>query len=313
MAEGLSPTRSRTQLEQLVRDFLVHCRSRRLSSKTVEDTYRPRLDRQLLPWCAAEGITHIGQLDRRALERYQAHLFEDGSHRKRQLSTFTVNSYVRTVNVFLAWAREEGETTTANARLAREPSRVVETLTREEIAAMEKAATVRDALIVRLLADTGIRASELCGLRVDDLVDRDHYDYIKVRGKGEKERLVPVPAATARRLRHYIRSRSATGSTSDRVFLSLRRNVRTGEYEPVEVSGLEQLIRSLARNAGLTRRVYPHIFRHTYISELLKRRVDSTKVRRVVGHSSTQLIDRVYGHLLHSDLAGEVLDALAEP
>ncbi|MBO0703092.1 MAG: tyrosine-type recombinase/integrase, partial [Candidatus Dormibacteraeota bacterium] len=228
-------------------------------------------------------------------------------------STFTVNSYVRTVNVFLAWAREEGETTTANARLAREPSRVVETLTRDEIAAMEKAANLRDALIVRLLADTGIRASELCGLRVDDLVDRERHDYIKVRGKGEKERLVPVPPATARRLRHYIRSRPPTGTSGDRIFVSRRRNARTGEYEPIEVSGLEQVIRSLARDAGLRKRVYPHIFRHTYISELLKRKVDSTKVRRVVGHSSTQLIDRVYGHLLHSDLAGEVLDALAEP
>ena len=59
--------------------------------------------------------------------------------------------------------------------------------------------------------------------------------------------------------------------------------------------------------------MYPHIFRHSYISELLRRKVDSTKVRRVVGHSSTQLIDRVYGHLLDFDLAGEVLEALVEP
>jgi hypothetical protein len=51
------------------------------------------------------GDHRYRQLDKRALERYQARLFEEGSHRKRQLSTFTVNSYVRTVNVFLAWAR----------------------------------------------------------------------------------------------------------------------------------------------------------------------------------------------------------------
>jgi integrase/recombinase XerD len=309
---GRPPAKQRTPLEGLVRDFLVQCRSRRLSVKTVDETYRPRLERQLLPWCEAEEITEIGQLDKRALERYQAHLFEEGSHRKRQLSPFTVNSYVRTVNVFLAWAREEGETTTANAKLAREPQKVVETLTRGEISAMEKVASTRDGLIVRLLADTGVRASELCGLRVGDLIDRDRHDYLKVRGKGEKERLVPVPPATARRLRNYIRSRPA-GAASDRVFLSHRRNVRTGAYEPMGVSGLEQMIRSLARNAGVTRRVYPHIFRHTYISELLRRKVDSTKVRRVVGHSSTQLIDRVYGHLLDSDLASEVLEALIEP
>lgn len=70
-------------------------------------------------------------------------------------------------------------------------------MTRGQISAMEKLANTQDGLIVRLLADTRLRASELCGLRVDDLIDRDRHDYLKVRGKGEKERLVRVPPATA--------------------------------------------------------------------------------------------------------------------
>jgi integrase/recombinase XerD len=70
------------------------------------------------------------------------------------------------------------------------------------------------------------------------------------------------------------------------------------------------MIRALAKNADISRRVYPHMFRHTYITELLRRGVDATKIRRVVGHSSTYLIDTVYGHLVESDLADSVLAAL---
>jgi integrase len=52
------------------------------------------------------------------------------------------------------------------------------------------------------------------------------------------------------------------------------------------------------------------MFRHTYITFLLQQGVDATKIRRVVGHSSTELIDRVYGHLLDGDVADSVLNAL---
>jgi integrase len=212
------------------------------------------------------------------------------------------------VNGFLSWARSEGERVTATARLPKTPQRIVETLTRDEIATMEKVGNERDALIVRLLADTGIRAGELVGLRLGDLTEHERTDYIRVRGKGDKERLVPLPAPTAKRLRRLMRARP-TESASDRVFLSLRRG-RSGEYEPLLISGLEQMIRELARQAGIRRRVWPHMFRHTYITFLLQQGVDATKIRRVVGHSSTQLIDRVYGHLLERDLADSVLTAL---
>ena len=291
-----------TPLERLARDFLNSCRARGLRAKTIDQTYRPRLERQFLPWARAEGITEVAQLDQRAIERYQVHLQERGT-----LGVWSINSYVRTVNVFLSWARKEGEAVKAKAKLARTPQRIVPTLSREEIAAMERKAQDRDAMIVRLLADTGIRASELCGLRVGDLVEHERHDQIRVTGKGEKERLVPLPQETAKRLRRYIRSRPA-GAESDRVFLSLRRG-RTGEYEPLSISGLEQMIHHLARDAGIGRRVYPHIFRHTYITERLKAGVDSTKIRRVVGHTSTQLIDRVYGHLLDDDLAADILNS----
>ena len=297
-----------SQLEQLARDYVNHCRARRLSGKTIDQVYRPRLERLFLPWCRREGLAAVEQINQRALDRFGAGLLEQGGERKATLSPHTVSSYLRTVNGFLAWARSEGEKVSATARLPKTPQRIVETLTRDEIATMEKVGNERDALIVRLLADTGIRAGELIGLRLGDLIEHERTDYLRVRGKGDKERMVPLPAPTAKRLRRLMRARP-TEATSDRVFLSLRRG-RSREYEPLLISGLEQMIRELARQAGIRRRVWPHMFRHTYITFLLQQGVDATKIRRVVGHSSTQLIDRVYGHLLERDLADSVLTAL---
>jgi integrase/recombinase XerD len=315
ISAATTETQGMTPLERLARDFLDHCRARRLSGKTVNQVYRPRLERIFLPWCRQEGITSIEQVSQRVLDRFAAGLYDRGGERKTELSANTVSSYLRSINSFLSWARSEGEAVTAKAALPRTPQRMVDTLTREEITAMEKVANERDALIVRLLADAGLRAGELVGLTVEDVVEHDRTDYLRVLGqsqgggaKGDKARLVPLPSATAKRLRRFIRNRPADTST-DRVFLALRRDRRSGEYEPLQVSGVEQMIRELARTAGITRRVWPHMFRHTYITFLLKQGVDSTKIRRVVGHSSTQLIDRVYGHLLEQDLADSVLAA----
>jgi integrase len=174
-----------TPLELLVRDFLSSCRARGLSAKTIDQTYKPRLERQFLTWARANAIHEVQQINQRTIERYQADLFDSGL-RKKTLSTSTVNSYVRTLNVFLSWARAEGEQVSAKGKLARTPRKLVETLTREEIQSMERVANQRDALIVRLLADTGIRAGELCGLQIDDLIEHERYDYLSRNWQGRE-------------------------------------------------------------------------------------------------------------------------------
>jgi hypothetical protein len=67
-----------TPLELLVREFLSSCRTRGLSIKTTDQTYKPRLERQFLPWAKANAINEVHQIDQRTIERYQAHLFHSG-------------------------------------------------------------------------------------------------------------------------------------------------------------------------------------------------------------------------------------------
>src|SRR5205807_4939501 len=119
----------------------------------------------------------------------------------------------------------------------------------------------RDKLMVRLLGDAGLRVGELLGLRCDDLIERERNHYVRVRGKGDRERLVPIPKLW-RRLRRYIDRGRPTELISDRIFVSLRRDRRTGEYEPLTKSGVEQMVRTVAVMAGIRRRVHPHLLRH---------------------------------------------------
>lgn len=311
-----------TPLERLGRDFLANCRARNLSYKTVEQVYRPRLERIFFPWCRAEGIKEVAEIDQRVLDRWSGGLLDRGGERKGSLSPDTVASYARSINSFLAWAKKENEDVKGKVVVPKVPERHIAVLSRDEIDCMERAAGhERDKLIVRTLADTAIRAGELVGLTTDDIITADRNDYLLVHGKAgirvsTRDRLVPVPPALARRLRRHIRSRPAD-ARSKQIFLSVRRDHRTGEYEPLTVSGIEQLIHALANEAGIGRRVHPHLFRHSYATFMLqrdkdgRRRMDSTELRKILGHKNTVMIDRTYGHLLDSDLAASAIRALS--
>lgn len=130
---------------------------------------------------------------------------------------------MRAINRFLTWAKEEGEEVDARAQLPKLPKQVIDVLSRDEIQSMEDAAkTERDKLIIRILADTGIRVGELVGLRTTDIVQRDRNHFLPVRGKGSKERLVPIPQLYRRVPRYAERSRPPDAS-SNRIFISHRR------------------------------------------------------------------------------------------
>jgi integrase len=139
----------------------------------------------------------------------------------------------------------------------RRPERALDVLSREEIQQLEDAAkTERDKLIIQVLADTGIRVGELLGLRCSDLIERDRNRYLRIAGpsqgggaKGDRSRLVPVPRIW-RRLQRYIERGRPKDTNSDRIFLAARRDRRTGDYEPLTKSGVEQMVRNAAELAA---------------------------------------------------------------
>ena len=119
-----------------------------------------------------------------------------------------------------------------------------------------------------------------------------------MRGKGSRDRIVPLAPTLYRRLRRYLTARAA--DRRDPVFVALRKGA-DGRYGPLTKSGLEQAVRSLAREAGIEKRVYPHIFRHSFATEWLRRGGNIISLQRILGHSDLTMIQGVYSHLDTSD------------
>lgn len=296
-------------IARLVEDYLVSCRARGLSPKTVKFAYGYPLRGTFLPWCARAGVAATADLNTRLLERFSVELLETGGKRG-ALSRHTVWSYVKAVRSFLAWARSEGEQVAAEAKLPRLPQRLIQVLDRAEVQRIEDAAdSERDKLIVRILADSGLRVGELVKLRERDLIERDRNLFLRVQGKGAKERYVPVSPLLARRLRRYAERSRPAGTNSDRLFISRRRSL-AGSYEAITESGVQQLIRELGEKAGLDKRVHPHLFRHSAATFMLQRGMNPLLVAQVLGHSSLAMITRVYAHLTPTDAHRALMAAL---
>jgi integrase/recombinase XerD len=295
---------------QLIADYLDEKRAGGVSGKTIH-LYRDALEDVLLPYCAKVGATEPSELTTRHLNGLSIGLLDGtGSRSGRPLAKPTVNSYMGSISSFIAWAQRSGADINAKAQRPRLPQRVLDTLSREEIRAMEDAAgDERDKLLVRVLADTGMRLGELRGLSVDDLRLEGRKHYLKVRGKGGRERLVPISPALHQRLSRYIQ-RTRKASSSDRIFLSLRRRPRSGEHEALTQSGAEQAIHNLAEAAGIRKRVYPHLLRHSFITEQLRQGANPILLARVVGHTSLAMINSVYQHLSLDDAHNDLMRAL---
>jgi integrase len=182
-----------TPLVDLIGDYLQNCRARGLSPQTIDHDYGFVLLRIFMPWCDQHEIAALEELTQRVLDLYGVDMHDRKTPEGKPLSKWTVRTYVRSVRFFLNWAEREGENVGAKPQLPKVGKPVREVLTRTEIDAMEKAARLeRDKIIVRLLADCGLRLNELRGLRVTDIKRSENRTTLHVRGKGDRDRRVPI-------------------------------------------------------------------------------------------------------------------------
>lgn len=302
----VKPEPPQTPLQGLARDWLASARAGGKSPRTLE-AYRWPVYNLLLPACEREGIHSPTKIDRRFLDRLNAELLDSDR------SPASVRSYLRQINVFLRWCEREGEGSTATAQLPKVPKKLVAVLTRDEIRRLEEAGrTERDKLVVRTLADTGLRLSELLGMRVQDVEQDSHGWSLRVMGKGARERRVVIAPALGRRLQRYADRVRPKDVHTDRLFLTTRRSRRTGVFEPLSKRTTEIMCKSAAVRAGIDpKRVWPHLFRHSYCTYLLQQNVSPAKVMQLLGHSSMEMVMQVYNQLRPADAMDDVIRALA--
>ena len=159
---------------------------------------------------------------------------------------------------------------------------------------------LRDCAMLELLYSCGLRVSELISLKVQDLFFGE--GYIRVIGKGDKQRLVPISATARERVHRYLDKRPETRSGEDALFL----NNRGSRLTRVMVF---TILKQAARNAGIEKRISPHTFRHSFATHLLEGGASIRQVQEMLGHESI-LTTEIYTHLDSSHLRRTVEEHL---
>jgi integrase/recombinase XerC len=267
---------------------------RRLSAHTVA-AYRRDLT-ALLSFCRTEQIDHFAALDSYAVRRFAA-----ASHR-RGLSPRSIARRLSAVRGFLAFLVSRG-VVASNAAVhvqAPKPSRrLPATLDTDQVASLlalggDDLLTVRDRAILELFYSSGLRLAELVGLKLNDLDFPDRT--VRVRGKGSKERIVPVGRKALEALRIWLKHRvRITSADQQALFLS-----RHGA--PLAARSVQARLVRWARLQGAPVNLFPHRLRHSFASHLLESSGDLRAVQELLGHSSISTT-QIYTHLDFQHLA----------
>lgn len=240
--------------------------------------------RLYLKWCAETG--RPAEITKRDVVEWIAYLVDIGR------SDTTVAAAQQSVRLFSAWLAAEGERDGDPLRDLRKPKldeRIVHPFTEEELKRLIAACSGRsfldrrDEAMVRVLCESGVRAHELLKMTVADVDARS--GSVALKGKGGKERLVPVGPATSRALDRYLRARR-THTLAERPELWLG-----SRGKPLGYAGLRYTLKDRAEAAGLTG-FHPHRLRHTFADRWLDAGGSEGGLMQVAGWSDPTMVKR---------------------
>ncbi len=206
------------------------------------------------------------------------------------LKKATVSRRLATIRSFYRFLQREGSVKANPARLVSAPKKF---LTVDDVFSLiEKPegigfAPARDRAILELLYSSGLRVGELSGLDADDLSVKE--GLVKVRGKGRKERIVPMGSKAVEALKAYVIERVLLKKRDKALFLN-----RSGTR--LTQRSIRRIVVKYARAVLLDSRIGPHTLRHTFASHLLQGGADLRVIQELLGHSSLSTTQK-YTHL----------------
>lgn len=281
--------------------WLDHLAVERGVSANTLSNYRRDVERYL-DWLEDAGITDLGEVASTDLEDYVADLRRGGDGKK-GLAASSASRALIVARGLHKFAVSEGAVA-ADVAAGVSPPKVGEklpdTLTIDEVGKLldacpdETPAQLRDKALLEVLYATGARISELLALVVDDIAETR--DFIKVTGKGDKQRVVPVGGAAQRALEAYlVRGRPAlTTGKSHAVFLNKRGGALSRQSSWT-------IIKDAASRAGLDKAISPHTMRHSFATHLLEGGADVRTVQELLGHASVTTT-QIYTHVTPENL-----------
>lgn len=296
---------SNTQIvgNAILRRYVQYLRLERSYTPNTLDAYLKDLQK-LLNYYSDEGID-FRQVTLKQLDGFAKALQKLGVGPR---SVARILSGVRSFYRFLTIEKEVETDPTELLESPKLGKHLPEVLSLPEIDAIEAAIDlskpegVRDLAIVEVLFSCGLRISELCSLKLSELYLEE--GYIRVHGKGRKERLVPIGDSAIDRLRQWFVVRQGCKvkpGEEDFVFVSLRRGKRLSRIS------LFVYIKEYAAKAGIRKNISPHTFRHSFATQLLEGGANLRAIQAMLGHEDIGTTE-IYMHVDKTHLRREILE-----
>ena len=280
-------------------DFLNYLRNERNVSPHTLRSYLADLE-QLSTFL---GDKELSAVDHQTLRRFIAHLMQG------EVKKSSIARKLSAVRSFFRYLNRDGTLTSNPARLVATPrreKRLPAVLTADDALRLmespkekkpeDHAMVLRDRAVLETLYSTGIRASELIGMNREDL-DR-HASLIRIRGKGRKERIVPIGTTARDAIDAYMAGTSRIAETSA-VFIGpsgKRLTART----------VQRILENHRKQLGMQQKASPHTLRHSYATHMLESGADLRAIQELLGHASLSTTQR-YTHV-NLDSLMEVYD-----
>ena len=276
-------------LYELIHEFLFDCKVRELSDQTITN-YEKQLNKFRHFVKDNFQITQFEELKPIHVKEYI------GSLQDRGCKPAYTNDLLKAVKCLCSYAQREGyseEVLTKRVRNVKQPKVLIHTFNNKEISLMIKYyngndyLNIRNKMILMIFFDTGIRASELINMKIDQIQDT----YFVIYGKGRKERVVPKNPMVGKFLYKYLNAREkyfmARNCEEEYVFLSKNGRRLTGE-------AISVFMKEAADAVGVSPkvRVSPHTCRHTFAHQHLKNGLDLYSLSRLLGHESVSITQR---------------------
>jgi len=220
----------------------------------------------------------------------------------------TQNYHLIALRAFLKFLRKRDVESLNPERieLAKTSGRDLDLITSAELGRLmagpsgDELAALRDRAILELFFSTGLRVSELCNLNQDLDLTRDEFS---VRGKGEKVRVVFLSDSAKKAVAAYLKRR---GDMSEALFVSYGLGTPKGKEKGKDLPRLtprsvERIVKQYAVKAGITRKVTPHVIRHSFATDLLENGADLRSVQALLGHANIATT-QVYTHVTDKHL-----------
>ena len=279
-------------MEFKVDSFILYLATERGLSTAYQLSVRQTLDK-LLEWAAKNGHREWRDLGTDELSAFL------GDLRKTELDASSLRIAVVHLKIFFRFLQKRHgiEIDPAEPLLSPKTSaKLPETLNQQTVENLlgsidsEKKLGKRDLALLELFYASGLRLSEICGARLEYFDQEDHF--LRITGKGNKTRLVPVGGRALKALDNYLtgeRSNLITKKTSSHIFLS----VRGGPLSPDRV---RQIVKERAQQAGIEQNIYPHLLRHCFATHLLENGADLRVIQELLGHADIATT-QIYTHV----------------